>query len=101
MPTVGCAKSLLCGRCAEPGERKGNWTPLLDGDEVIGAVVRTRDSVRPVFVSVGHRVELETAIALALNCTARYRLPEPTRWAHLVAGGQSLPAARQPTLFDL
>ena len=101
MPAVGCAKSLLCGRYAEPGERKGNWTPLLDGDEVIGAVVRTRDGVQPVFVSVGHRVDLEAAIALALNCTTRYRLPEPTRWAHLVAGGQSLPTAHQPTLFDL
>jgi deoxyribonuclease V len=101
MPGVGCAKSLLCGRYVEPGEQKGSWTPLVDGDEVIGAVVRTRDGVQPVFVSVGHRVDLETAITLTLNCTTRYRLPEPTRWAHLVAGGQSLPMAHQPALFDL
>lgn len=100
MPSVGCAKSLLCGRYREPGEQKGNWTPLVDDDEVIGAVVRTRDGVQPVFVSVGHRVDLETAVALVLSCATRYRLPEPTRWAHQVAGGQRLPAtARQPTLF--
>lgn len=89
MPAIGCAKSLLCGRYEKPGERKGSWTPLMDGDEVIGAAVRTRDGVQPVFVSVGHRIDLETAIALVLNCTTRYRLPEPTRRAHQVAGGSS------------
>jgi deoxyribonuclease V len=101
MPSVGCAKSLLCGDYEQPAEQRGSWTPLYDGDEVIGAVVRTRDEVQPVFVSVGHRIDLETAIALVLNCATRYRLPEPTRWAHQVAGGQPLPAARWPSLFDL
>lgn len=100
MPAVGCAKSRLCGGYVEPEERKGSWTPLTDGEEVIGAVVRTRDGVRPVFVSIGHRADLEAAISLVLNCTTKYRLPEPTRWAHRVAGGQPLPVARQPTLFD-
>ena len=93
VPTVGCAKSRLCGEYTEPGEQKGSWTPLVDGDEVIGAVVRTRDGVRPVFVSIGHRLNLETAISLVLGCTPRYRLPETTRWAHQVAGGQPLPVA--------
>lgn len=101
MPAVGCAKSRLCGAYVEPDEEKGSWKPLVDRDEVIGAVVRTRDRVRPVFVSVGHRVDLETAVALVLGCAARYRLPEPTRWAHRVAGGESLPSPRQPTPFDL
>ncbi len=101
MPSVGCAKSLLCGDYEQPAEQRGSWTPLYDGDEVIGAVVRTRDGVQPLFVSVGHRVDLGTAISLVLNCATRYRLPEPTRWAHQVAGGQPLPAARQPSLFDL
>jgi deoxyribonuclease V len=91
MPAVGCAKSRLCGTHGEPDEQKGSWTPLMDGDEVIGAVVRTRDRVQPVFVSVGHRVDLETAVSLVLGCATRYRLPEPTRWAHRVAGGESLP----------
>jgi deoxyribonuclease V len=95
---VGCAKSRLCGR-EEPGEEKGSWTPLTEGDEVIGAVVRTRTRVRPVYVSVGHRVDLETAISLVLDCTTKYRLPEPTRWAHRVAGGGTLPAGHQPRLF--
>jgi deoxyribonuclease V len=94
MPSVGCAKSRLCGTYTEPGEEKGNWTPLRDEDEIIGAVVRTRDNVRPVFVSVGHRIDLETAVALVLDCAPRYRLPEPTRWAHKVAGGAHLPPAR-------
>jgi deoxyribonuclease V len=91
MPTVGCAKSRLCGRATEPEERKGSWTLLVDQDEVIGAVVRTRNRVRPVFVSVGHRVDLPSSIELVLRCAARYRLPEPTRWAHRVAGGEPLP----------
>jgi deoxyribonuclease V len=91
LPAVGCAKSRLCGAYTEPDEQKGSWSPLIDRDEEIGAVVRTRDRVRPVFVSVGHRVDLETAISLVLGCATRYRLPEPTRWAHRVAGGESLP----------
>ena len=91
MPAVGCAKSRLCGMHDEPGEQKGCWAPLVDKDEVIGAVVRTRSHVRPVFVSIGHRVDLETAVKLVLGCAIRYRLPEPTRWAHRVAGGAKLP----------
>ena len=98
IPAVGCAKSRLTGVFTEPNRRKGSWTPLLDGDEVIGAVLRTRDGVRPVFVSVGHRVDLETAVSLTLGCTTKYRLPEPTRWAHRVAGGASLPEVRQSSV---
>jgi deoxyribonuclease V len=91
LPSVGCAKSRLCGEYAEPGPEKGSWTPLRDGGEIIGAVVRTRDYVSPVFVSIGHRVDLETAVSLVLDCAPQYRLPETTRWAHRVAGGESLP----------
>jgi deoxyribonuclease V len=100
MPAVGCAKSRLCGTHGEPDGQKGSRTPLVDGDEVIGAVVRTRDRVQPVFVSVGHRVDLETSVSLVLGCATRYRLPEPTRWAHRVAGGERLPQVRQHALFD-
>lgn len=92
MPAVGCAKSRLCGKEVVPGEEKGSWTLLEHRGEVIGAVVRTRSRVRPVYVSVGHRVDLETAISLVLSCATKYRLPEPTRWAHRVAGGEVLPA---------
>ncbi len=97
---VGCAKSRLCGVYVEPNEQRGSWTPLIDGDEVVGAVVRTRDDVRPVFVSVGHRIDLKAAVALVLACATRYRLPEPTRWAHRVAGGEHLPPTRRPALLD-
>lgn len=95
LPSVGCAKSPLCGEYAEPNQEKGSWTPLRDGKEVIGAVVRTRENVRPVFVSIGHRVDLESAVSLILDCAPRYRLPETTRWAHRVAGGGTLPQAHQ------
>lgn len=89
-PSIGCAKSRLLGEHDEPGNRVGDWTPLRDGAEVIGAVLRTRAGVKPVFVSIGHRVDLETAIDLVLRCTGRYRLPETTRYAHRVAGGAQL-----------
>jgi deoxyribonuclease V len=81
-PTIGCAKSRLIGTFDEPGEEKGAWSPLRDGGEVIGAVVRTRRRVKPIFVSVGHRCLLEDAIRISLACTKRYRIPEPTRLAH-------------------
>ncbi|MCP4540951.1 MAG: endonuclease V [Chloroflexi bacterium] len=90
VPSIYCAKSRLCGTYTEPDEKKGSWLTLVNGDQVIGPVVRTRDSVRPIFVSVGHRIDLETTISLVLDCTTWYRLPEPARWVHLVAGGESL-----------
>ncbi len=87
VPTVGVAKSRLVGFFEMPGERKGSWTPLIDDDEIIGAVLRTRTGVRPLFVSTGHRVSLETAVDLTLRCVTRFRLPETTRWAHRLASG--------------
>ena len=79
LPTIGVAKSRLIGTHGEPGPNRGDWTPLLDKDEQIGAVLRTRANVRPVFVSIGHRISLESAIAFVLACTLRFRLPEPIR----------------------
>jgi deoxyribonuclease V len=81
-PTIGCAKSRLTGSFDEPGRRKGSFSPLVDGDEIIGAVLRTRNDVKPVFVSVGHKCTLQDAIRIVLKCTTRYRLPEPSRLAH-------------------
>jgi len=89
-PSIGCAKSKLTGRHSPPGEEKGNSTWLYDRDEIIGAVVRTRTRVRPVYVSVGHKIDLGTATRLVLASALKYRLPEPTRLAHLVAGGAQL-----------
>ena len=87
-PTVGCAKSRLCGTYEEPGLERGSYAHLHDRDEVIGAVVRTRTRVRPVFVSTGHRIYLQDAIDLILACGAGFRLPEPTRRAHHLASGK-------------
>lgn len=87
LPSVGCAKSRLCGSHEEPGGQRGAVAPLLDGDERIGSVLRTRDAVRPVFVSPGHLTDHESSVAWVLTCGAGYRLPEPTRRAdRLVAG---------------
>jgi len=87
IPGIGVAKSRLIGQHATPGEEKGDWAPLLDKGERIGAVLRSRRGCLPLYVSTGHRVSLETAIALVLACTPRYRLPETTRQAHRLASG--------------
>jgi deoxyribonuclease V len=89
-PSIGCAKSRLTGTHAEPGEKVGDWESLTDDREIIGAVVRSRTGVKPLYVSIGHRVDLGTAISLVLRCTRGYRLPETTRYAHRVAGGADL-----------
>ena len=91
IPTIGVAKSRLIGEYGPVPDQKGAWVPLLHGEEVIGAVLRTRASVAPIYVSVGHRVSLEGAIRCVLACTTRYRLPETTRWAHRLASGAKPP----------
>lgn len=78
---AGVAKSRLIGTHRLPPRRRGGHVPLMDGDEVIGAVLRTRDATRPLYVSVGNRIDLPSAIKLVLACCTRYRLPEPTRLA--------------------
>lgn len=85
-PAVGCAKSLLVGRHAEPGTRRGCRRRIIDRDETIGVALRTRDGVRPVFVSIGHRVDLPGAIRAVLACTCGCRNPEPLRLAHRFVG---------------
>jgi len=87
MPAVGCAKSRLCGDHAPLAAEAGARVPLTDGDEVIGVVLRTRDGVAPIYVSVGHRIGLDEATAWALRCCRGYRIPEPLRLAHMAAGG--------------
>lgn len=81
LPTIGVAKSRLVGVHDEPGPNRGDRVPLMDKGEIIGAVLRTRTGVKPIYVSIGHRVGLETAIRLVLACTPRFRLPETTRAA--------------------
>ncbi len=87
LPSIGVAKSRLIGQHAALGPGRGEWVPLVDDGERIGAVLRTRAGVRPVYVSIGHRISLVTAIDYVLRCTTRYRLPETTRQAHRLASG--------------
>ncbi|MBI5866061.1 MAG: endonuclease V [Planctomycetes bacterium] len=82
LPTIGCAKSRLCGEFDEPGPRRGQSSPLLLKGRQVGVVLRTRDRVKPLFVSPGHRCDIESATRLTLEAAVRYRLPEPTRLAH-------------------
>jgi deoxyribonuclease V len=90
-PTIGCAKSRLCGQHDEPGIEPGSYAEVVDRGETIGVALRTRLGVKPVYVSIGHKVDLETAIHWVMNCCRGYRLPEPTRLAHLAAGGNLKP----------
>jgi deoxyribonuclease V len=85
LPTIGVAKSRLVGEYEGVGMEKGSRVPLRHEGEVVGVVLRTRDGVRPLYVSVGHRVSLDTAVKYVLACTTRYRLPETTRRAHRLA----------------
>lgn len=86
-PTIGCAKSLLIGHHAEPGNNKGDFESLLGKKgEVVGVVLRTRPGVKPVYVSPGHLCDLDSARRVVMACVTRYRLPEPTRRAHQAAG---------------
>ncbi len=89
IPSIGVAKTRLIGTHGEVPEARGAWCPLLDKDEVIGAVLRTRQGVKPVYVSLGHRVGLESAVDIVMRCSPRYRLPETTRWADRLASRKS------------
>jgi deoxyribonuclease V len=88
LPTIGVAKSRLIGHHQEPPDARGEWQPLQDQGEIIGAALRTRTGTKPLYVSPGHRVSLQTAIAYIMDCTTRYRLPETTRHAHRLASGK-------------
>ena len=83
-PTLGCAKSVLVGRFEEPGEERGSWTPMIDKGETVGAALRTKTRVQPVYVSPGHLIDLAGAVELTLASDGGYRQPEPTRRAHLL-----------------
>jgi deoxyribonuclease V len=81
IPSIGCAKTKLLGEYDEPGPERGSFSYLIDQGEIIGAVLRTRNKVKPVFVSIGHKVNLKDSIEFVLNCCRGYRLPETTRKA--------------------
>jgi deoxyribonuclease V len=87
IPTIGCAKSRLCGEHDITAAKAGSFAELKDRGEVIGAVLRTRDNVKPLYISIGHMIDLPSAIKWVMACCRGYRLPEPTRLAHQAAGG--------------
>ena len=102
MPAIGCAKNRLSGRYEEPHIAKSSYSYLKYGEETIGAVVRTRRKVKPLFVSIGHRINLQDSINIVLQCCARYRLPETTRRADKLARSKLIGCAitNQPSSPD-
>jgi deoxyribonuclease V len=103
-PTFGCAKSVLVGKYEEPTPERGEWTPLIDKGETVGAALRTKTRTQPIFVSPGHLIDLAGAIDLTLACDGGYRQPEPTRRAHLLVNalrrGERTEVASQKPLFE-
>ena len=88
VPSIGCAKSILCGAHGNLGEERGYRAPLIDDEEIVGAALRTKRGVKPVYVSIGHMIDLDEACRWVLLCCKGYRLPEPTRLAHQEASGK-------------
>lgn len=93
VPSIGVAKTRLIGEHAAVPPQRGGWAPLRDRGETIGAVLRSRAGVKPLYVSIGHRISLETALRMVMACVTRYRLPETTRWAHRLASGPATACA--------
>jgi len=101
MPTIGCAKSVLCGSHKPVGEEVASYAELIDNGEVIGAALRTKIGTKPIYVSIGHKIGLAMAVNWVMKCCRGYRLPEPTRLAHLAAGGNlAFEPDYQGKLFD-
>jgi deoxyribonuclease V len=90
MPSIGCAKSRLCGTHSPVTAEVGDYTELTDNGETIGVALRSKVGASPIYISIGHRIDLPTAIHLVMNCCRGYRLPEPSRLAHLAATGKSM-----------
>ena len=101
IPTIGCAKSLLVGAYDSLGEERGATVDLVHRSETVGLALRTRPKVQPVYVSVGHKVDLDAAARWVLSCCAGYRLPQTTRMAHAAAGGLTMPKIRPAVMAHL
>ncbi|PIP08960.1 MAG: hypothetical protein COX51_01400 [Syntrophobacteraceae bacterium CG23_combo_of_CG06-09_8_20_14_all_50_8] len=83
VPTIGCAKTRLIGSHDDVGEKAGSQVPLIHDNRIIGTVLRTKDRIKPVFISPGQDISLQKAVDVTLSCCRGYRLPEPVRRAHL------------------
>jgi len=82
IPSIGCAKSKLYGEFKEPGKKKRSYSYLMAEGKRVGAVLRTKDGTKPIFISAGHKVDLKSSIKIVMNCVTKYRIPEPLRYAH-------------------
>jgi deoxyribonuclease V len=100
LPTIGCAKSILCGRQKPLPEQAGSYAELIDDGQVVGAALRTRPGVAAIYVSIGHKIGLASALDWVMKCCRGYRLPEPTRLAHIAAGGRPLSKSYREKLFN-
>ena len=85
MAVIGCAKTRLVGRHREPGRSRGRRTPLRYRNRVVGSVLRTREDVKPLFISPGHRIDIDDSVRVVLSCTGRFRIPEPLRCADMLS----------------
>ena len=94
IPAIGVGKSRLCGRHDEVPEARGRWVPLVHRNETIGGVLRTRERVKPLYISIGHRLSLESSIDWVMQCLTRYKLPEPTRQADRIASRRTAETRR-------
>lgn len=94
MPAIGCAKSLLCGHHESVPDERGAFVPLIHRGEQIGAVLRSRPGVKPLYISIGHRISLPTALDIVMSCVTKYRLPETTRAADGLASHGKVPAIK-------
>ena len=90
LPTIGCAKSRLCGVESPVGPGAGSFAQLRDNGEIVGAVLRSKSGTKPIYISIGHKTDLATAIKWIIRCCRGYRLPEPARLAHIAAGGKTV-----------
>ncbi|MBI5850236.1 MAG: endonuclease V [Planctomycetes bacterium] len=93
LPAIGVGKTRLCGQARQPGPRRGAATRVLLGGEVVGRLLRTRDGVAPLWISIGHRITLDDAVRMTLRCGSRFRLPDPIRAAHAAAAGNDIDIA--------
>lgn len=100
LPTIGVAKSVLCGRFGELGLDAGSRAPLIHRKEIIGVALRAKVRTNPLIISVGHKVDLDTAVLIVERCLRGYRLPEPTRAAHNLAGSAEIVPVENPRQRD-
>lgn len=100
MPTIGCAKSLLVGGYDELDEKRGAKAEIRHKGEVIGLALRSRTGVAPIFISIGHKIDLASASRWVLSCCTGYRQPQTTRMAHAIAGGHALPKVRPAVMAN-